>query len=255
VHRYRFREPGGVRVNSFDDNSTDYRTVLPDEVGEAKADSRPMAIPAQVPKYFSNQGESRVKHIVIIVLTFLISGIYTCCYAERCNCDDWMGKGGYCVDYIKARIQTFPSPQYKEEMIGLKNTEIGNITEGDVAVFTVKNYWHVAYVEKVHHNQHGEATAIDVSEMNFGDELSFGEFKSTWKSRNADEWNRAICCGITDDYNEVSFRKNINLNTVKQVWSPDNVVSERVSVQRVKALVGRVREVINRFIEFTSGEL
>jgi hypothetical protein len=173
----------------------------------------------------------------------------------RCNCDDWMGKGGYCVDYIKSRIQTFPSPQNKEEMIILKNTGIANITEGDVAVFTIKNYWHVAYVENVHRNQRGEATTIDVSEMNFGDELSFGEFKSIWKSKSQAEWNRALCCGITDNYDQVSFRKNVDLNTVKQIWSPDDVVSVGVGGQRVKAIVGKVREVINRVIEFTEGEL
>lgn len=195
--------------------------------------------------------ETPVKSISIIVLTILISGIHTCCYAVSCNCDDWMGKGGYCVDYIKTRIQTFPIPQNKEDMVGLKNTEVTDVTEGDVAIFTIKNYWHVAYVEKVHRNQQGEATAIDVSEMNFGDELSFAEFKSTWKSKSQAEWYRALCCGITDNYDQVSLRKNVAFNTVKQIWSPDDVVSEGVGGLRVKAIVGKVREVINRFLEFT----
>ena len=146
-------------------------------------------------------------------------------------------------------------PLNKEKMVDLKNTDITNVTEGDVAIFTIKNYWHVAYVEKVHRNPQGEATAIDVSEMNFGDELSFAEFKDKWKSKSPAEWNRALCCGITDNYDRVSLRNSVALNTVKQIWSPDNAMSEAVEERRVKAMVGKVREVVNRFIEFTEREL
>lgn len=196
-----------------------------------------------------------MKRISVIVLTILISGIHTCCYAVRCDCDDWMEKGGYCVDYIKTRIPIFPIPQNKDEMEDLKNAAIPDVTEGDVAIFTISNYWHVAYVEKVHRNQQGEATAIDVSEMNFGDELSFTEFKNIWKSKNQAEWNRALCCGVTDNYDQVNLRKNVALNNVKQIWSPDNVASEGAPGRRVKAVVGKLREALNRFFEFTGREL
>jgi len=165
-----------------------------------------------------------------------------------------MGKGGYCVDYIKTRIPTFPIP-HKDEMPELKNTDISNVTEGDVAIFTIKNYWHVAYVEKVHRDQQGEATAIDVSEMNFGDELSFADFKDKWKSKKQAEWNRAICCGITDNYDEMTFRKNVALDTVKQLWSPDDVGYEDIGGGRVKAIVGKVREVMNHFFAYTESKL
>ena len=175
-------------------------------------------------------------------------------YAVSCNCDDWMGKGGYCVDYIKTRIPTFPIP-YKDDMAGLKNTGIYDVTEGDVAIFTIKNYWHVAYVETVYRNQRGDATTIDVSEMNFGDKLSFAEFKAKWKSNSQAELNRAFCCGITDNYDQITLRKNIALNTVKQIWSPDDVASEGIGRRRVKAIVGKVREVVNRFFEFAEREL
>jgi len=161
-----------------------------------------------------------------------------------------MGKGGYCVDYVKTRIPAFPIPN-KEEMPNLKNTGISNVTEGDVAIFTIKNYWHVAYVEKVHSNRWGEATAIDVSEMNFGDELTFAEFKDKWKSKSKAEWNRALCCGITDNYDEMSFRKNVDINTVKQIWSPDDVEFEDIGERRIQAIANKVKEVINRFVEFT----
>jgi hypothetical protein len=194
------------------------------------------------------------KRISIIALTILLSGIHTCCYAAKCNCDDWMEKGGYCVDYIKTRIQIFPAPLNKEDMVSLKNADIDDVTEGDVAIFTIKNYWHVAYVEKVHRNPQGEATAMDLSEMNFGDELSFAEFKDKWKSKSKAEWNRALCCGVTDNYDEVHLRKNVPVDTVKQIWSPDDV-AEGVGGRRVKAIVGKVREVINQFFEFTGREL
>lgn len=195
-----------------------------------------------------------MKLIALLILTILISGTQYC-YAARCNCDDWLGRGGYCVDYINTKIPIFPSPLYKEDMAELKNTDIDEVTEGDVAMFTIDNYWHVAYVENVHHNQQGEATSIDVSEMNFGDELSFVEFKDKWKSKSQAEWNRALCCGITDNYDEVTLRKNVALSTVKQIWSPDDVAPDDVGAPRVKAIVGKVRAVINRFFEFTGREL
>ena len=195
--------------------------------------------------------------ISVLVLTVLISGFHTSCYAVRCNgaCDDWMGKDGYCVDYVNTKIPIFPDALTKEDMVDLKNTDIPDVTEGDAAIFTIKNYWHVAYVEKVHRNHSGEATAIDVSEMNFGNELSFAEFKAKWKSKSQAEWNRARCCGITDNFDQVSSRKNVALSTVTQIWSPDHVVSEDAGGHRVKAITGKVREVINQFFEFTGREL
>jgi len=198
--------------------------------------------------------ETRMKRIAIIVLTILISGIHTIGYAANCNCNDWMEKGGYCVDYIKTRIPTFPIPN-RDEMVGLKNTGIYDVTEGDVAVFFNKNYWHVAFVEKVYRDQRGKATAINVSEMNFGDALSLPEFKAKWKSNSPAELNRSFCCGITDNYDQITLRDKITLNTVKQIWSPDDVASEGIGRRRVKAIVGKVREVVNRFFEFSESSL
>jgi len=166
-----------------------------------------------------------------------------------------MGKGGYCVDYVQSRIPIFPIPQNKDEIEDLKNKDIADVKEGDVAIFSIGNYWHVAYVEEVHRNQQGDATAIDVSEMNFGGELSFAEFKSKWKSRSETEWRRALCCGITDNYDQTSLRKNVALNTVEQIWSPVTAMSEGVTERRAKALAGKAREVFNRFFQFTGREL
>lgn len=187
-----------------------------------------------------------MKCFAVVVLTILFSSIPMSCYAISCNCDDWMEKGGYCVDYIKSRIPSFPIP-YKDDMVTLKNADVADVTEGDVAIFTVSNYWHVAYVEKVHRNNVGDATAIDVSEMNFGGDLSFPEFKAMSKSKSVAEWYRASCCGITDKYHEVTTRKGININTVKQIWSPDDVASEGNGRRRLKEIVGKLREVISRF--------
>ena len=195
-----------------------------------------------------------MKHIAVMVLTVLLCGIHTSCYALRCNCDDWIEKGGYCVDYIKERIPEFSIP-YKDDMDALKTTDIDDVTEGDVAIFAIKNYWHVAYVEKVHRKSRGEAVAIDVREMNFGDQLSFSEFKAQWKSSSQQEWNRAFCCGITDNYDRVTWRKNIPLTTVTQVWSPDDVASEGIGRRRVSTIVDKARKVINGLVEYTQREL
>ena len=111
--------------------------------------------------------------IIAITATLFITIILrTNCHAG-CNCADWMNKGGYCVDYVKTKIPSFPIPQNKDEITTLKNRDIFKVTAGDAALFNFSNYWHVAYVEKVHLDQHGNAIAIDVSEMNFGGQLSF----------------------------------------------------------------------------------
>jgi len=177
----------------------------------------------------------------------------TSCYADDCTCDDWMNKGGYCVDYIKTKIPTFPIPQNTKEIASLKNKGIPDVVEGDVAMFNFSNYWHVAYIEKVHLDQQGNATAIDVSEMNYGGQLSFGEYKTKWKRKSRSEWKRAVCCGVTDNYDETSSRKNVALNTVTQIWSP--VTAEAVNEERNDSVFVKVREVFNRFLLFTEREL
>jgi hypothetical protein len=157
----------------------------------------------------------------------MIAIIHTRCYAD-CNCDDWMKRGGYCIDYVKARIPTFPMPYTNVAIAALKNRGIAEVQEGDVAIFDLGKLWHVSYVEKVHKDQHGKATAIDVSEMNHGGQLSFPEYHDKWRSQNVREWKRAICCGVTNTYGEMTLRNNIPLHTVKQIWSPNASASEVV---------------------------
>ncbi|GFO55522.1 hypothetical protein GMSM_25290 [Geomonas sp. Red276] len=194
-----------------------------------------------------------MKVLAIIVLATLVTTVDTCCYAVSCNCNDWVERHGYCVDYVKERIPTFPLPS-KDDMPALKNTGIADITEGDVAIFAIKNFWHVAYVEKVHRDPRGGATAIDVSEMNFGENPTFPEFRAKWLSSSKEEWNRAVCCGITENYDRVTRREWIPLSTVKQVWSPDDVPSE-LRRRRLSEALSRIKEVVNRFIEFTERDL
>ena len=196
-----------------------------------------------------------MRRIPVIVTIIVITGmLHTSCYAG-CNCDDWMKKGGYCVDYIKTKIPIFPIPQNTTEIANLKNKDIPEVTEGDVAMFYISNYWHVAYVEKVRLDQQGNATSIDVSEMNFGGHMSFGEYKNKWRLKSRSEWKRALCCGVTDNYDQTSSRKNVALNTVKQIWSPVSTVYEDVNEERDVTIFGKVREVLNRFFLFTEKEL
>ena len=192
---------------------------------------------------------------IVIGAVIIITGILrTTCYAG-CNCDDWMKKGGYCVDYVKTKIPTFPIPQNTTEIASLKNKDIHEVSEGEVALFNFSNHWHVAYVEKVHMDQHGNTAAIDVSEMNFGDQLSFNEFKNKWKHKSRGEWKRAICCGVTDNYNQTDTRKNVALNTVKQIWSPVAATSESAKGEHDNSAYDKIREALNRFLQFSGREL
>lgn len=193
--------------------------------------------------------------ILVLTATFVAATmLHTSCYAG-CNCDDWMAKGGYCVDYVKTKVPTFPIPQNTTEIAALKNKDIPEVSEGDVALFSISNYWHVAYVEKVHLDEHGNATAIDVSEMNFGDQLSFNEFRNKWKQKSKTEWKRAICCGVTDNYDQAGARKNVALNTVKQLWSPVVAASENAKEEHDDTAFDKIREALNRFLQFTGREL
>ena len=192
--------------------------------------------------------------ITVIVTIIIITGTHSYSYAG-CNCDDWMKMGGYCVDYIKTKIPTFPIPQNTTEIAALKNKDIPEVAEGDVAMFNISNYWHVAYVEKVNLNQQGDATSIDVSEMNFGGQLSFSEFKNKWNPKSRSEWKRALCCGVTNNYDQTGSRNNVLLDTVKQIWSPVSTASEDVKGERNVTIVDKVRDVFNRFFLFTEKEL
>lgn len=193
--------------------------------------------------------------MIVIAVTIVVAGaLHTSCYAG-CNCDDWMDKGGYCVDYVKTKIPAFPVPQNTTEIEALKNKDISDVKEGDVAIFFLSNYWHVAYVEKVHLDQQGNASAIDVSEMNFGDQMSFDEFRKKWGQKGRNEWKRALCCGVTENYDQTSSRKNVALNTVEQIWSPDSAEFRESIRERRDAVIEKVREVFNRFIQFTGREL
>lgn len=190
--------------------------------------------------------ETQMKRIAAVVVTLLILPTYS--FALRCSCDDWMEQGGYCVDYVKERIPAFPIPS-KDDMEQLPNADVADVEEGDVAIFSMNNYWHVAYVEKVHRDAEGKATALDVSEMNFGGQMSFAEFKARWKSSSKEEWHRASCCGITDNYDRVTRRKYVAIETVTQLWSPDEVASERSPRRRLKAIAAKAREVMDRFYQ------
>lgn len=168
-------------------------------------------------------------------------------FAQNCDCSDWINRGGYCVDYIKEKIPDFPIPQNTAEIVSLKNKPVTEIKEGDVAIFHLRNYWHVAYVENVHRDQKGDALSIDVSEMNYGDRITRNEFKAKWKSVNEREWQRAICCGVTDQYDELSSRKNVAVNLVTQVWSPDPDDSQSGNFWKDIGLMDKAKDVFNRF--------
>jgi hypothetical protein len=196
-----------------------------------------------------------MKRIPILVTAVVITFMHTGCYAA-CNCDDWMNRGGYCVDYVKTRIPTFPIPKSVAEIAALSNKATSKVEQGDVAIFDLGNYWHVAYVEKVHLDSQGTATAIDVSEMNFGGRMPFEEYKNRWGAGKESEWKRSLCCGVTKKYDRRSTRKNIALDSVEQIWSPDTAATQVISGgRRDGTVLEKVREALNQFIQFTGREL
>lgn len=186
----------------------------------------------------------RTIEIVVPVLAILLC---TNCFAD-CNCSDWVNRGGYCVDYVRSRIPTFPIPKDVAEISVLKNREVRDVDEGDVAIFDLRHYWHVAYVEKVHRDRYGAATAIDVSEQNFGGQMSFDDYVNRWSPKNESEWKRATCCGVTEEYDLTGVRKNIPLNSVTQIWSPTVSASRGTGERRGNPVFNKVREVLNLFI-------
>jgi hypothetical protein len=190
--------------------------------------------------------------IVVLVLLSGMAAGREC--AADCSCDDWMKKGGYCVDYVKERIPSFPIPQSTDEIALLKNKDVSEVSEGDVAIFDLTTYWHVAYVEKVHLDAGGAATSIDVSEMNFGDRMSYGEFRKKWKTASGTEWKRAICCGVTERYEQVSSRRMVPLSSVRQVWSP-TVAAAAGDERREPALVSKVKRILQGLFSLTGIEL
>jgi hypothetical protein len=188
---------------------------------------------------------------MILVLTSICTDSFA-----GCNCDDWMNRGGYCVDYVKTRIPTFPIPKSDSEIAALKNKEVSKVEEGDFAIFDLGRYWHVAYVEKVHTDSYGNAASIDISEKNFGGQLTFNGYKDRWHKNSESEWKRARCCGVTDKYDQRSMRKNISISTVEQIWSPDVAISQEfVGVHKDESVLDKVREALNHFIQFTGREL
>lgn len=191
---------------------------------------------------------AKMKNVLLVATVFVLAGMHADCFAG-CDCDDWVNKGGYCVDYVKSRIPEFPYPEGHAEIEALKNRETSGVAEGDAAIFDLGRYWHVAYVEKVHLDNQGKPVAIDVRETNFGKPLSWNDYASAWSPKSESEWKRALCCGVTDRYGQVSIRKNIPLTEVSQIWSPA-VVPERTGIKRARAVAGKVRDAFSRFIQF-----
>lgn len=189
-----------------------------------------------------------LKRIVGIVLFAFMLAEGTNCRADG-TCDDWVDKGGYCVDYVKSKMPTFPVPKDVAAITLLNNKASKDVAQGDVAIFDLGKYWHVAFIEKVHVDQRGNATAIDVSEMNFGGRLSLNDYKKKWRSKNRSEWKRAISCGVTKKYGQTGKRTRIALSSVDQIWSPVVAASQVVGDGKTRRLLDKIREALNDFLD------
>lgn len=187
----------------------------------------------------------------ISLMMLLIRG--TDCRASGV-CDDWVKRGGYCVDYVKSRVPTFPVPKDAAEIALLSNKSSRDVAVGDVAIFFLGRYWHVAYIEKVHLDQQGDPTAIDVSEMNFGERLTEDDYMKEWRLKKTSEWKRAVSCGVTSEYGDIDWRSNVALSSVQQIWSPA-VAASRGGAVKKNWLVERVRDAYNHILRLTGVEL
>lgn len=188
-----------------------------------------------------------MKNFVSIALLCLALLAHTNCFADS-YCEDWMSRGGYCVDYVKSKVPAFPVPLNPDAMVGLKNKETSQVAVGDVAIFDMGNFWHVAYVEKVRLDRRGHAKAVDVSEMNFGRWPRYREYLSRWSVHDKKEWERALRCGVTKNYAHVGSRKNVALKTVKSIWSPAVAESEKDAAgEQISTVISKVKETVSHF--------
>lgn len=172
--------------------------------------------------------------------------------AKKCRaggvCDDWVNRGGYCVDYVKSRVATFPVPKNEAEITLLNNREDRHVAQGDVAIFDLGNYWHVALIEKVHLDRNGNPTAIDVSEMNFGARLTQDDYRKKWGKKSRSEWQRAVSCGVTKKYGQAGRRTKVDLSTVQQIWSPAVAAAQADAAGNGSRFFGRIRQAFNRLL-------
>jgi hypothetical protein len=101
----------------------------------------------------------------------------------------WSRRGGFCADYVDARIGA-------ERRAGGKPRSIRpeEVRAGDIAVFTARA--HYAYVERVVKDASGRPLAVDLSEYNFG---------SCWVDREF---------LVTDQYKIVNRRAGVALRDV-----------------------------------------
>ena len=160
-----------------------------------------------------------MKSVPLLILLLLLFAHPAICNTD-CRCENWVNRKGYCVDYVHHLIPNFPVPDDVESLIELKNKEVEKVAKGDVAIFDLGNYWHVAYVEKVHLDRQGKTTAIDVSEMNYGGPLTRRQLKEKWGINSKKELQQAACCGVTKNFGKVTNRKNVDLTTVRHIWTP-----------------------------------
>ena len=184
--------------------------------------------------------------LLLVLLHVLLTMTAPACVFADCNCDDWVLRGGYCVDYVKARVPSFPFPQTHQEMLSLNNRETWQIADGDVAIFFMGSFWHVAIVERVYLDRFGAVTAVDVSEMNYGRPVSQTTFSEKWGDDGLAGWERAVCCGVTEGYAREASRKMVDIATVRQVWSPVAAELENTKLgDRLVVALDRVADAVS----------
>lgn len=171
------------------------------------------------------------------------------------KCDDWVSRRGYCVDYVKSRVPSFPVPTSDADITRLDNKNVGDVAKGDVAIFDLGRYWHVAYVENVHRDHVGTVMSIDVSEKNYGDPLTRLDFTNLWDSSHVSAWKRAVWCGVTTKFGQTSVRSNVPIESVEQIWSPKPSLFHRVKRGKVGQLLDNAQVALKHIFRFSRNGL
>lgn len=112
------------------------------------------------------------------------------------DCSQYLGKG-YCTDYIFAQTGQ-RQPGDAQDWNG--DHDLSLLQKGDVAIFDLGTYGHVALVENVNKDSSGTPVSVNLSEWNYG---------PTYVNE---------ACAVTNAFGIRGTRENIPVSTVDRFW-------------------------------------
>lgn len=142
----------------------------------------------------------------------VISMVFTSYFAIGADCSKYLGRG-YCTDYIQVITGSTQGGNAKD---WVSNIEKQDVAVGDVAIFTLGAYGHVAFVESVRLDDRGAPQSVDLSEWNYSKEYVDPD------------------CVVTSSFGITTKRRNVSLNTISGFWRAEgNLAVDRNIVTTV----------------------